>query len=94
MVGPPGTLVPFEIGSLGWQGVTACQRCAVPTRASDSGEPIPMFQKSFAERREASLPAWANPARFDHFYRLAVNTRPAAIPAAGQLQVGDPVRLA
>jgi uncharacterized protein YcbX len=62
MVGPPGTLVPIEIGSLGWQGVTACQRCAVPTRASDSGEPIPMFQKSFAERREASLPAWANPA--------------------------------
>jgi uncharacterized protein YcbX len=94
LVGPPNLAVPFSIGSVDWLGVNPCQRCAVPTRASDSGEPTPTFQKSFAERREASLPAWANPARFDHFYRLAVNTSPASIPPAGQMRIGDPVRLA
>jgi hypothetical protein len=46
----------------------------------------------FARRRQDSLPAWAPADRFDHFYRLAVNTRRAeGRPAV--LRVGDAVRI-
>ena len=48
------------------------------------------FSKTFAERRQATLPAWAEPARFNHYYRLAVNT---CTIEAGRLRVGDELTL-
>jgi uncharacterized protein YcbX len=89
LVGPPGVEVPFQISDVHWLGVTACQRCVVPSRASDTGDPTPNFQRSFATHREAQLPAWAPRSRFDHFYRLAVNTRLAPASPGGTLRVGD-----
>ena len=86
LVGPAGTEVPFRIGSVRWLGVKACQRCVVPTRSSLTAEVTREFQKTFSTERGRTLPAWATRERFDHFYRLAVNTRPAPDqPAADQL---------
>ena len=85
-------LVQFQIGSVVLKGVNPCQRCIVPTRDSQSGVATPKFQKTFLQNRKQTLPDWVNSARFNHFYRLAVNTR---IPQ-GQgsvLNQGDPVIL-
>ncbi len=71
----PGTIVPFEIGASTINGVNPCQRCVVPTRNPDTGEQTDGFQSRFVERREATLPEWANPAWFDHYFRLMVNTQ-------------------
>ncbi|KAI9134618.1 MOSC domain-containing protein [Acaryochloris sp. CCMEE 5410] len=68
-------LVQFQIGSVVLEGVNPCQRCIVPTRDSQSGVATPKFQKTFLHNRKQTLPDWVNLARFNHFYRLAVNTR-------------------
>jgi uncharacterized protein YcbX len=84
--------VAFQIGAVSFLGTNPCARCVVPSRSADAGQPTPRFQKTFAERRQASLPVWAAPERFDHFYRLAVNTR-VVPPAADAVRVGDAVRI-
>jgi uncharacterized protein YcbX len=94
LVGQAGTKVPFQIGSLCWLGVNPCQRCVVPTRDSANSEIRPGFQKEFAAARESRLPAWAPRDRFNHFYRLAVNTQFAAGQSPTRLSVGDAVALA
>jgi hypothetical protein len=91
LIGSADTHVPFQIGDLQWLGVNPCQRCVVPSRASTSGEATPSFQKTFATERERRLPAWAPRDRFNHFYRLAVNTRLATGQPPGRIAVGDPV---
>jgi uncharacterized protein YcbX len=88
----PAQGVAFQIGAVSFLGTNPCARCVVPSRSADAGQPTPRFQKVFAERRQASLPVWAASERFDHFYRLAVNTR-VVPPAAGALRVGDAVRI-
>jgi hypothetical protein len=93
LLGPVGSEIPFQIGPVQWRGVNPCQRCVVPSRASDSGEVTPAFQKIFAENRRAALPSWAPTGRFDHFYRLAVNTRLASARPIGKLRIGDSVML-
>jgi uncharacterized protein YcbX len=88
LFGPAGELVGFRIGDVLLGGTNPCARCVVPTRDARTGEPLPAFAKRVAERRAASLPAWADATRFDHFYRLCVNTR--TIEARGrQIRVGD-----
>ena len=68
-----------------------CARCVVPSRDARTGEPIVGFQKRFAEQRRASLPAGVDPAPFDHYYRLAVNTRLVPPSTGGAIRVGDPI---
>ncbi len=85
-------VVRFRIGDAELLGTNPCQRCPVPGRNSFTSEPTHGFAKTFAQHREASLPSWAPAGRFDHFYRLAVNTR----PGNGQtttLAVGDDVTI-
>ncbi len=94
LVGPAGTKVPFQIGTVRWLGVNPCQRCVVPTRDSTCGEIVPGFQKAFAVERENRLPAWAPRDRFNHFYRLAVNTQLASGQLSARLRVGESVALA
>lgn len=89
LVGPAGTQVPFRIGNIDWFGINPCQRCVVPTRASDTGQTMPLFQKTFAANRQSTLPSWVPPDRFNHFYRLAVNTRLARHMPPAILRVGD-----
>lgn len=93
LVGPAGTMVPFQIGGIRWLGINPCQRCVVPTRDSHTAEPSAGFQKSFASHREAALPAWAPRDRFNHFYRLAVNTQLAPGQSATSLSVGEKLSL-
>ncbi|MEX2170141.1 MAG: MOSC N-terminal beta barrel domain-containing protein [Pirellulales bacterium] len=92
LVGDIGQPVPFAIGDVRWLGVNPCQRCVVPSRDSHTGVVHAGFQRQFAVRRQASLPEWAPRARFDHFYRLTINTRLADENTASHLRVGDPLR--
>ncbi|MDB5388974.1 MAG: uncharacterized protein JWM11_4620 [Planctomycetaceae bacterium] len=85
-----GETVEFRIGDARLSGTNPCQRCVVPSRASQSGEIWPFFQKTFAEQRMATLPDWTDRSRFDHFYRLAVNTRVAA-EQVQVIRIGDRV---
>ena len=86
--------VTFRIGEVAFEGVNPCARCTVPPRDSKSGEiPEPSFAKIFAEKRQQTLPAWAEPSRFDHYYRFAVNTRVPETEAGKVLYAGDTVYL-
>lgn len=97
-----GNGIPFQIGAVPFLGTNPCQRCIVPTRNSQTGEPTAQFQKTFMAQRQTTLPPWAERSRFNHFYRLAINTQVPAIdpnsPAANDesrmLQVGDQLTLA
>lgn len=88
-----GQLELFQIGRVAFAGVNPCQRCIVPTRDPASGEIFSNFQKVFIAKRKATLPVWADASRFNHFYRLAVNTVVAPSLSHTLLQVGDPVLL-
>lgn len=94
LYGPPGQSVLFTIGGVAFEGVNPCQRCIVPSRDPQSGDALPEFQKIFLEKRKAALPPWANAGRFNHFYRLAVNTRLAPGARSAAIHCGQDVRLA
>ena len=91
LFGDPDTVVPFQIGDVIFHGTNPCQRCVVPPRDPETGEAIPDFSPIFRAKREATLPPWANRARFNHFYRLAVNTCVPISEAGKLLHVGDEV---
>jgi hypothetical protein len=86
-----GNPVRFGIGQAVIAGTNPCQRCVVPTRSPADGDVWRGFQKMFAQRREATLPDWAEPSRFNHYYRLAVNTQ--VIEATAPICVGDAITL-
>ncbi len=87
-----GAGVRFRVGGVAFVGTNPCARCGVPTRDPSTGSGYPSFAKAFSERRREQLPAWAPRERFDHFYRLAVNTRPAT-GEGGIVRVGDAVEI-
>ena len=71
--------VRFAIGDAEFLGVNPCQRCVVPSRDPDTGDEIEDFNKTFIERRRATMPDWSGGDWFDHEFRLMVNT---AVPEA------------
>jgi uncharacterized protein len=85
----PGAVVDFRLGIVQFQGINPCQRCIVPTRDSLTGSVTAKFQQIFNQHRQATLPDWVNPARFNHFYRLAVNTQIPIAEAGKILKIGD-----
>jgi uncharacterized protein YcbX len=85
--------VAFRIGPVEFRGRNPCQRCAVPGRDSQTGEVTPRFTRIFSDQRKATLPPWVNPARFNHFYRFAVNTVLAPGQAGRVLRSGDKLSL-
>lgn len=89
----PNQGVMFQIGDVCLEGTNPCQRCIVPTRDSHSGQPTPGFQKNFVQHRQQTLPSWATPSRFNHYYRLAVNTRIPRSLGQQVLRQGDAVAL-
>lgn len=91
LYGPAGTTVRFSVGGVVFDGINPCQRCAVPPRDPVTGEGVPDFMKRFMELRKKTLPDWAEASRFNHFYRLAVNTRLAGTP--GKLSVSDKINV-
>jgi uncharacterized protein YcbX len=86
-----GETVPFKIGDVQFFGTNPCQRCPVPTRDTLTGEVYPEFQKIFTRQRKASLPANIERSRFNHCYRLALNTRIPLTEAGKILKIGDSV---
>ena len=84
-------VVRFRIGDVPFHGVSPCSRCVVPTRCPETGEQDEHFAQTFMSKRTESLPDWAERSRFDHFYRLCVNTRLARTTEPRQLRTGDVV---
>jgi hypothetical protein len=82
-------VVHFQIGTVQFMGVNPCQRCVVITRDSQTGIADPSFQKRFVAQRQTSLPEWAERSRFNHFYRLAINTRLPLTEAGKTIRIGD-----
>jgi uncharacterized protein YcbX len=87
-------LVRFKIGAVEFVGTNPCQRCIVPTRDPLTGESYANFQKIFLLIVPPPYQTGQTRSRFNHFYRLAINTNIAATSEAGKvLRVGDPVEI-
>lgn len=82
----------FQVGDVLFEGVNPCQRCVVPTRNPFTAVAYPNFQRIFVAKRRESLPSWAA-SRFNHFFKLAVNTRVPASEASKIIQVGDTIKI-
>jgi uncharacterized protein YcbX len=93
LVADASHVVRFSIGDVSFEGTTACARCIVPTRHPRSGVIYPRFAKLFAEHRQVSLPSWTITERFDHYFRLTVNTRLSPLSQGGNIRVGDEIRI-
>jgi uncharacterized protein len=83
------SVVRFRIGEVAFEGSNPCARCPVPARDPQTAADLTGFQKRFSDLRRETLPPWAPAARFDHFYRLATNTRVAHTETGKPLRVGD-----
>ena len=57
------------------EGAEPCARCVVPSRDPETGDPLPEFRERFVERREATVPEWANRDAFPHFYTVMLISR-------------------
>jgi len=88
-----GSVVQFQLGDVRFEGMNPCQRCVVPTRNPLSGEAYAKFQKIFSQNRRETLPSWTELSRFNHFFRLAVNTRVPRPQGGKTLQIGDSVKI-
>jgi uncharacterized protein YcbX len=83
------SVVRFKIGDVAFEGSNPCARCPVPSRESQTGITNDGFQKRFTDLRRSQLPTWAPAERFDHFYRLATNTRVPSTEHGKLLRLGD-----
>lgn len=88
-----GELQPFQVGGIILMGSHPCQRCIVPTRDTRTGDPTAQFQAHFATQRQTTLPLWANSERFNHFYKLTINTKVSPTEAGKLIQIGDPLKV-
>ncbi|MGH6818555.1 MAG: MOSC domain-containing protein [Methylovirgula sp.] len=93
LFGPAGTVVRFRIGEAVLEGVNPCQRCIVPPRNPWTGALDDTFVRRFTELRVRTLPSWATRERFNHFYRVAINTRPHGEQGGRSLHVGDRIEI-
>jgi uncharacterized protein len=82
----------FRIGNVIVEGINPCQRCVVPTRDSLTGESYPNFQKIFLKKRQETLPSWVAVSRFNHFFRLSINTKISS-EVGQKLEVGSDVEI-
>jgi uncharacterized protein len=89
LFGDSETTVDFQIGDVTVHGVNPCQRCIVPSRNPSTGAVTRDFQRVFATKREETLPLWATKTRFNHFYRLTINTRIPSSEAGKLMRFGD-----
>jgi uncharacterized protein len=87
------SVVRFRIGEVNFEGSNPCARCPVPARDPQTGADLAGFQKRFSDLRREALPPWAPAARFDHFYRIATNTRVAPTETGKTLRLGDALQL-
>lgn len=91
--------VEFRIGDVTLHGMMSKPRCVTPTRHPDSGELKEGFTSRFVEKREETLPDWADPDHFghhiaaevEHYYYLTVVTRIPGTAVGERIAVGDSV---
>lgn len=88
-----GEVVWFQVGEVVFAGVNPCQRCIVPTRNILKGKAYLNFQKDFIAKRKETMPSWVKLSRFNHFFRLGVNTHVSESEAGKVLRVGDEVKI-
>ena len=88
-----GSSVRFQVGEVIFAGINPCQRCVVVTRDSTTAEAYPSFQKIFVTKRQETLPSWVESSRFNHFFRLSINTSLPASEAGKILSLGDEVKI-
>jgi uncharacterized protein YcbX len=93
LFGPAGTLVRFRVGDAVFDGINPCQRCIVPPRNPRTGVLDETFVRRFTELRNKTLPSWAVRERFNHFYRVAINTRPHGDQDGKLLRLGDRIEI-
>ena len=89
----PEQTIQFKVGDVEFMGVNPCQRCVVVTRDPQTGQPYPKFQKTFIEQRKNTLPEWTEKSRFNHYFRLAINTKLSPTEAGKAIEVGNKIRL-
>jgi uncharacterized protein len=89
LFGAPEQVVDFQLGDVQFHGINPCQRCIVPTRDSLTGEISSKFQQIFNHQRQQTFPGEVNRSRFNHFYRLAVNTQIPLVESGKFLNTGD-----
>ena len=85
--------VAFRVGDCEFLGANPCQRCVVPTRDPETGEPTPGFRERFVEKRRETLPAWADRTWFDHHFRLMATTFAPESTVGEELRVGGEVEI-
>jgi uncharacterized protein YcbX len=71
---PPGEPREFSIGAVRFVATNVCKRCVVPSRDSRTGAETAHFRDAFEARRGRSLRRDVEAPRWNHLYRLAVNT--------------------
>jgi hypothetical protein len=86
-----GEGVRVAVGDTELIGVNPCQRCVVPSRDPDTGDEIAGFRETFVRKRRETLPAWTDGDRFDHDFRLMVNTVVEERAWGDTVAVGDAV---
>lgn len=82
-----------KIGSAFIEAVNPCARCSVPTKSSKSGKRDAGFYETFIRQREAKITSWTDPACFDHWYRLSINTKIPASEAGKKISLKDKVEI-
>ncbi|NEO42914.1 MAG: MOSC domain-containing protein [Moorea sp. SIO4A3] len=88
-----GKSIQFKVGEALIEGINPCQRCIVLARDPQTGEATDNFQKTFMAKRKETLPSWTTSARFNHFYKLSVNTNVPVSEAGKVLHQGDPIQI-
>ncbi|MDX1976198.1 MAG: MOSC N-terminal beta barrel domain-containing protein [Pseudanabaenaceae cyanobacterium bins.68] len=83
----------FRLGSVDFLAINPCQRCIVPSRDSHTGIANPGFQAHFSRQRANTLPGTVARSRFNHFYRLAINTQIHPANQGRSLHIGAPISL-
>ena len=85
--------VRFSVGGTTVLGVNPCQRCVVPSRDPETGAELSGFRETFIEKRQETMPAWSGGDRFDHAFRVMVNTVVPKPSWGNVVSVDDPVRI-
>ncbi|MDZ5809909.1 MOSC N-terminal beta barrel domain-containing protein [Halorubrum sp. AD140] len=88
-----GEAVAFAADGATLLGVNPCQRCVVPSRDPDTGVETDGFRETFVRKRRETLPAWTESDRFDHDFRLMVNTLVPETEWGATVAVGDEVTI-
>lgn len=93
LLNPDDSTFRFRLGAVAFNATHPCQRCVVPGRDPRSGIETANFAAEFTARRQQSLAGSDVAGRFDHFYRLSLNTRVAAGQAGTVLTLGDKLEI-